>query len=156
MYVFDDQLNYSHTMTLPDVIRSPSDIILHRGSLLSCDSIGRRAYAVTMEGSESKVMYEFTKPDLDGGDWGPISLCKDKNGFIYMLWEKLEPRVRSILYQCSCILVQYSQDGRQLLTTRTVDSNAQSVDTIKVGEEDKIIIVTQCTYKLYTYSLIVT
>ena len=45
------------------------DITVHGGSLLICDYSGKRAYAVTMEGSESKLMYEFTKPDIDGGDW---------------------------------------------------------------------------------------
>ncbi|PIK45875.1 hypothetical protein BSL78_17254 [Apostichopus japonicus] len=124
VYVFTDQMNYSHMITLPDVIDETYDITVHRGSLLVCGNYTERAaYAVTMEESQSKLMYEFTKPDLDGLDWKPLRVCTDKNELIYMLWKA------GILHQ-RCILVQYGQDGGQLLT-RTVDNDVDRVSTFE-------------------------
>ena len=117
------------------------------GSLFICDSSGRRADAVTVDGSEGKLMYEFTKPEIDEGDWSPLSVCTDKNGFIYMLWIDWSSVWRRII-------VQYSQDGRQLLTTRTVDEDASCVTTTKEDESEKLLIATRTSGKLFVYGLL--
>ncbi|XP_071854465.1 uncharacterized protein [Apostichopus japonicus] len=144
VYVFTDQLNYSHNITLPDVIDDSHDISAHRGSLLVCDKACGRAYAVTMVESQSKLMYEFTKPGLDGLHWRPISVCTDNNEFIYMIWKA------DILHRRRCILVQYSQDGRQLLTTRILDDNVYRVSTYEGNS-----LATRRCEELYTYNLVV-
>ncbi|PIK38110.1 hypothetical protein BSL78_25050 [Apostichopus japonicus] len=119
IYVFTDQLCYCHSITLPDIIKDVQDITVYRGNLLVCDYEGVGACAVSMEGSESKLLYEFFKPDVDECEWCPLKVCTDKNEFIYMLWRaKISGHLR-------CILVQYSQDGRHLLTTRPVDEDAE-------------------------------
>ncbi|XP_071854361.1 uncharacterized protein [Apostichopus japonicus] len=147
VYVFTDQLNYSHMLTLPDVIDGAFDITVHRGCLLVCCNGSDRAYAVTMEESESKLMYEFTKPDHDGYDWSLHSVCTDKNEFIYMLWVD-----DSGLFERG-ILVQYSQDGRHLLTTRTVDENVRCVTSLEEDWSEKLVLATYTSGKLYTYGL---
>ncbi|XP_071855099.1 uncharacterized protein [Apostichopus japonicus] len=150
VYVYTDQMNFSYMHTLPAVIGAAYDIAVHRSSILVCDNSRGRSYAVTMEESQSKLMYEFIKPDLDGLDWGPISVCTDKNCFIYMLWKS------AISYQRRCILVQYGQDGRQLLTTRIVDDNVHRVSTLEENGTEKLLIATKRWGELYTYGLVVT
>ncbi|XP_071853835.1 uncharacterized protein [Apostichopus japonicus] len=149
VYVLTDQLIYSHMITLPNVIDGAFDITVHRGNLLVCSNYSDEAYAVTMEESESKLMYEFPKPDLDEYDWNSFSVCTDKNEFIYMLW------CTRILHQRRCILVQYSQDGRQLLT-RTVDNDASCVTNLERDGTEELLLATKTTGKLYTYCLEVT
>ncbi|PIK47145.1 putative tripartite motif containing 13-like [Apostichopus japonicus] len=141
MYVFDDQLRYSHTITLPDVIKYSYDITVHRGSLLVCDSIGKRVYAVTMKGN---LIYELMKAFLDVGDWIPTSVCTDKNDLIYMLWSTYFSGKQR------CILVQYSQNDRRLLTKREVDGEASCITILEVDGTDKLLIATNESIKLYT------
>ncbi|PIK47146.1 hypothetical protein BSL78_15997 [Apostichopus japonicus] len=144
MYVFDDQLRYSHTITLPDVIKYSDDIAVHRGSLLVCDSIAKKVYAVTMMGN---LIYEFMRAFLGRGDWRPISVCTDKNQFIYMLWSTyFSGKQRSIL-------LQYSQNGRKLLTKREVDGDARCITILEVDGTDKLLIATNESIKLYTYGM---
>ncbi|XP_071853941.1 uncharacterized protein [Apostichopus japonicus] len=149
IYVFTDQLKYCHSMTLPGVIKDVNDITLHRGNLLVCDYDGEGAYAVSMDGSESKLMYEFSKPDVDESDWSPYNVCTGKKEFIYMLWKA------QISGPVKCILVQYSQDGRQLLTTRSVDKDAECLTILDADGEEKVLIATDHTGKVYTYGLLV-
>ncbi|XP_071853842.1 uncharacterized protein [Apostichopus japonicus] len=146
VYIFTDQLIYSHKITLPDVIDGAFDITVHRGNLLVCCYNSGKAYAVTMEESESKLMYTFTKPDLEGCDWSSYSVCTDKNDFIYMLWSSYEER---------CMLVQYSQDGRQLLK-RKVPDDAHCLATLEKDGTEKLLLATSASRMLYTYGLVVT
>ncbi|XP_071854593.1 uncharacterized protein [Apostichopus japonicus] len=146
VYVFTDQLNYIRRITLPDVIDRAGDITVHRGSFLICNTPCRRAYAVTMEESQSKLMYEFTKPDRDGLSWGAISVCTDNNEFIYMLWKEV--------YGLACILVQYSQDGRQLITTRRVGDIFDRLSTFEENGMEKLLVATPISEELYTYDLV--
>ncbi|PIK47926.1 hypothetical protein BSL78_15196 [Apostichopus japonicus] len=149
VYVFTDQMNYSHLITLPDVIDGSYDITVHRNSLLVCDNLRGRAYAVTIQESQSRLMYEFTKPDLDGLDWNPITVCTDQNEFIYMLWQT------STSHQRRPILVQYSQDGRQLLTTRIVENNVYHLSTIEENGMEKLLMTTTVG-SFHTFDLVVT
>ncbi|XP_071854610.1 uncharacterized protein [Apostichopus japonicus] len=166
VYVFTDQLIYSHMFTLPDVIDTPHDISVHRGSLLVCDNSRGRSYAVTMEESQSKLMYEFTKPDLDGLHCRPISVCTDNNEFIYMLWKYDNPHHSMVLshlavvlmmhaLMAGCNLVQYSQDGRKLLTKRKFDHNADCVSTIEENGMEKLLVSTTVA-SFHTFDLEVT
>ncbi|XP_071855018.1 uncharacterized protein [Apostichopus japonicus] len=165
VYVFTDQLIYRHRITLPDKIRAAYDITVHRGSLLICDNSLGRSYAVTMEESQSKLMYEFTKPDLYGLDCRPISVCTDKNEFIYMLWKDDKSRhsfAGSIFWEmsiiqasrASCNLLQYSQDGRKLLTKR-LDHNMDRMSTIEENGMEKLLISTTVA-SFHTFDLEVT
>ncbi|PIK47152.1 hypothetical protein BSL78_16003 [Apostichopus japonicus] len=148
LYVFDGQLNYSHTTTLPDVFTASSDITIQGQSFLICDYYGKRAFAVDIDGSESKMRYEFTKPDLDEADWVPFNVCTDKSDYIYMLWRA------EISGHVKRILTQYSQDGRQLLSTRRIDDSSRCVTTLQMDTAEKLIIVTSQVGKMYTYGLV--
>ncbi|XP_071845546.1 uncharacterized protein [Apostichopus japonicus] len=145
VYVFDDQLNYSHTIVLSDVIRGSYDITVHDGNLLICDYEGRTSYAVTMVTSGSKVLYKFTKPNLSGHDVKPVSLCIGMGGFIYILWHDSRQNT---------VLTQYSRDGRQLLTTMSVDDDARCITTSVVDGEEKLVIATFMSGKMYIHGLV--
>ncbi|XP_071817512.1 uncharacterized protein [Apostichopus japonicus] len=146
VYVFDYQLNYSHTIVLPNVIKNSYDITIHDGNLLICDYNGRTSYAVTMVTSGSKVVYKFTKPNLSGADLKPYSVCIGMGGFIYMLWGGDG--------QLNTVLTQYSPDGRQLLTTMSVDDDAYCMTTSVVDGEEKLMIATHSSGKMYIYGLV--
>ncbi|PIK45878.1 hypothetical protein BSL78_17257 [Apostichopus japonicus] len=150
VYVFTVQLNYSHMLTLRDVIHGALDITVQRGNLLVCCNRSDKACAVTVEESQSMLMYEFTKPDFFGWDWRPTSVCTDTNEFIYMLWNAAMSCHRG------CILVQYSQDGRQLLTTRRVEGNFYRLSTFAENGTEKLLISNMIWGELYTYDLLVT
>ncbi|XP_071854993.1 uncharacterized protein [Apostichopus japonicus] len=150
VYVLTAQMNFSHMITLPDVIDAPCDIAVHRGSFLVCDSSCCTAYAVTMKESQSKLILKFTKPDLNGLDWRPTCVCTDKNEFIYMIWRA------TTLCKQKCILVQYSQDGRKLLTTRLLYDSVRYVSTLEENGMEKLLIATWKEGEFYTYDLVVT
>ncbi|PIK42956.1 hypothetical protein BSL78_20199 [Apostichopus japonicus] len=147
VYIFDDRLNYSYTISLPNVIRGSHNITVHRGSLLVCDYDGKRAYSVTMEGSESEVMYEFTKPDICDA-CRPLNVCTDTKDFVYILWRA------NIAGHENRVVVRYSQDGRLLLTTYPVDDNCCCVTTSSVNGVEKLILATYVSGKLYTYDVV--
>ncbi|XP_071849753.1 uncharacterized protein [Apostichopus japonicus] len=146
VYVFDYQLNYSHTIVLPDVIRYSCDITVHDSYLLICDFVGRTSYAVTMVTLGSKVVYKLTKPNLSGADVKPYSVCIDKTGLIYMLWDAMGWR--------NTILTQYSRDGRQLLTSIPVEDKVWYITTSVVDGEEKLMIVTKSSGKMFIYGLV--
>ncbi|XP_071817994.1 uncharacterized protein [Apostichopus japonicus] len=148
VYVFDHQLSYKYTTTLPNMCGTSTDITAHRGNLLVTDYYdSKRAFSVKMENRLYKKVYEFTKPNLDDGDWGPFGVCTDKLGFIYITWKAF------ISGEARCILVQYSQDGRQQLTTRSMDNDSQCVATLESAQTEKLLVVTERTGKLYTFGL---
>ncbi|PIK54920.1 hypothetical protein BSL78_08203 [Apostichopus japonicus] len=148
VYVFNYQLKYDYTITLPDICIRSTDITVHRGHLLVADcSDSKRAFSVKMEPPENKLVYKFTKPNIDDGTWGPFGVCTDKLGFIYITWKSL--------YEIGnrCILLKYSQDGRQILTTRSIDSDSQCLATLESDQSEKLLVVTHSTAKLYTFEL---
>ncbi|PIK53485.1 hypothetical protein BSL78_09625 [Apostichopus japonicus] len=146
VYVFDYQLNYSHTIVLPDEIKASYDITVHDGYLLICDNWGRTSYAVTMVTSGSKVLYKFTKPNISGADLRPVSVCIGMGGFIYILWHGNSRQ--------NPMLTQYSRDGRQLLTTMPVDDGARCITTSVVDGEEKLVIATSTTGKMHIHGLV--
>ncbi|XP_071846133.1 uncharacterized protein [Apostichopus japonicus] len=146
VYIFDYQLNYSHIIVLPDVIRVSSGITVHDGSLLICDYEGRSLYAVTNVTSGSKVLYKFTKPNLSGANLKPVSVCIGLGGFIYILWHDDSRQ--------NTVLTQYSRDGRHLLTTMPVDDDARCITTSVVDGEEKLMIATSTSGKMYIYGLV--
>lgn len=156
VHVFTDQLKHSHTLLLPDVVRWPRDMAVYHGNLLVCDDEGGRACLVTMATPqadedtvvECSLVCELPKPGLQNSDCRPICICTDTSGFIYMLWDV------TIAGQLKSVLVQYSQDGRQLLTKRPVDGNARSLATMETKKGEKLLIATERTGKLYSYGLV--
>lgn len=149
LYVFDDHLDYCHTIRLPNEIKRSGNITVNRDSILICDYSGKSAHAIKMEGSESRLMYEFTNPDLGGTSWRPRSVCTDKYELIYMLWTAF------ISNHFKYILVQYSRDGQRVLSTREVALNAWCLDALELDGYDKILIATSMDL-LYEYGLKVT
>ena len=148
VYVFDYQLNYLHTLTLPDVIQSVGHVNVHNEHLLICDRNGRRAYVVTNDQLEVKVVHEMNKPTLDEGNWGPLSSCIDNDEFIYVLWSA------NVNGEWRRIIIQYGQNYRQLATKRLNDNNARCITTLETGEGEKLLVVTEDTGKLYTFGLV--
>ncbi|KAJ8039294.1 hypothetical protein HOLleu_16960 [Holothuria leucospilota] len=149
VYVFDDQLNYLHILTLPEMSKWPRDINVSEGHLLVCDCIGNKCYVTTMNGLESKLLSEFMKPNLEGIRSAPISVCSDKNGFIYVLWKNY------IQYPYQCyILVQYNHDGSQILTTRKLDGAAQVVTVIETSQGEKLAVASHYTQTVDLYDLV--
>ncbi|XP_071817493.1 uncharacterized protein [Apostichopus japonicus] len=154
VYVFDYQLNYSHTIVLPDVIKHSDDITVHNGNLLICDNGGGTSYAVTMVTSGSKVLYKFTKPNLSRADLRPVSVCIGMGGFIYMLWHYDCGLLWEDNGELNTVLTQYSRDGRQLLTTMSVADDASCITTSVVDGEEKLMIATYSLGKMYIYGLV--
>lgn len=76
-------------------------------------------------------------------------VCSEKNDFIYMLWraETSGPVKR--------VMAQYSQNGRQLLSTRQLDDDFRWVTTLKMDTAEKLLIATSKLGKLFTYGLVV-
>ncbi|KAJ8032636.1 E3 ubiquitin-protein ligase TRIM56 [Holothuria leucospilota] len=149
VYVFDDQLNYrGYSLTLPKEIRWPRDMAIRGSYLLVCDRDGKKSFLTTMGVSTIKVLHELRKPD--SYDWRPVSVCIDKSGFIYILWQA----INRPLTTKRCVVVQYSQNGRQVLTTRPVDGDAQCIATLDKDEGVKLLVQTWETGRLYIYGLL--
>ncbi|KAJ8032657.1 E3 ubiquitin-protein ligase TRIM56 [Holothuria leucospilota] len=143
LYVFDDQLNYLHILTLPEMIKWPLDITASDGHLLVCNHAGKKCYVTTMDGLESKLVGEFMKPNLEGNKFGPTSVCSDKNGFVYVLWKS----------SSQCCIVQYNHDGSQVLTTRKLDEDEYVVTVVETSQGEKLLLATYNTQTMYLYDL---
>ncbi|KAJ8018876.1 E3 ubiquitin-protein ligase TRIM33 [Holothuria leucospilota] len=145
VYVFDDQLNYLHILTLPEMIK-PRDITVSDGHLLVCDIGGNKCYVTTMNGLDSKVVKEFSKPDLLGSLSSPCSICTDRNGLVYILWKNSDN------YQY--YLVQYTHDGSHILSTRQVDNNSYAIAAMETSQGEKLFVVTHQKQTGYLYGLL--
>ncbi|KAJ8032650.1 hypothetical protein HOLleu_26227 [Holothuria leucospilota] len=143
VYVFDDQLNYLHILTLPEMIKWPRDITVYDGHLLVCDYDGKKCYVTTMDGLESKLVGEFMKPNLQGYNLRPTSVCSDRNEFVYVLWRSYS----------QCYIVQYNHYGSQVLTTKMLDGNAYVVTVVETSQGEKLLVATQNTQTAYLYDL---
>ncbi|KAJ8032661.1 E3 ubiquitin-protein ligase TRIM9 [Holothuria leucospilota] len=143
VYVFNDELNYLHILTLPELIKWPRDITVSDGHLLVCDYDGKKCFVTTMDGLESKLVGEFMKPSLGGTKFGPISVCSDKNGFVYVLWKS----------PSQCYIVQYNHDGSQVLTTRMLDVDTSVVTVVETSQGEKLLVATYYTQTVYLYDL---
>lgn len=151
VYMFDFQLVTRHRkLALPKIIEGPRDISVNKnGRLLVCDYEGSRIYETTLEGSESRAEYEFSRPDFDGEDWKPLCLCSDKYKCIFSLWmtgRKLGSGRR--------ILVQYGDNCRKLLTTKEIDRDSRCATVIDQKDRGKLLRATWKTGQLYSYDLI--
>ncbi|KAJ8044028.1 E3 ubiquitin-protein ligase TRIM56 [Holothuria leucospilota] len=145
VYVFDDQLNYYKTLTLPEIIFYPYDMTSSAGKLLVCDKLSRKAYVVTIGGFKCEVIHEFTKPEFDRDHCIPLSVCTDKNGFIYILWETDNDRF---------VVTKYAQVDRQLLTRKQINVNDPScITVVEIGVTQKLLVATLKSAKLHIYSI---
>ncbi|PIK37064.1 hypothetical protein BSL78_26100 [Apostichopus japonicus] len=156
VYELDDQLTYRHTITLPLTLLYGNMLVMnravtlsvHKRNLLVLDHNGKKAYAVTTGEANGNVIYAFKKPDcvvrnVWRNDWRPVDVCTDMNMFIYMLWNNT----------VKCVLTQYSQDGRKLLNTKSLDMICNLLTTLKEDGEDKLVIESSDTQRLYIYGL---
>ncbi|KAJ8032631.1 Transcription intermediary factor 1-beta [Holothuria leucospilota] len=146
VYVFDDQLNYLHILTLPEMIQWPQDITICDGYLLVCDFDGKKSYVTTIDGLKIKVVMEFIKPDLRGSGWSPWSICTDRNGLVYMLWKYEDTN--------QCYLVQYTHNGSDILSTRKIDGNSYAIAAVETSQGEKLFVVTHNTQTVYLYGLL--
>ncbi|XP_071811407.1 uncharacterized protein [Apostichopus japonicus] len=145
LFIFDEELKFIRALKLPEVIKWSRDIIYHEGVLLICDKESRCAYAVTMDTSktEAELLYKLPKPDIDGKTWYPWSICADRAGFVYILWDSAGKR----------IITQYSQDGQQLLTTKWAEDTAWCMTTLMTEEGEKLLVATSWSGKILCYGL---
>ncbi|KAJ8039584.1 hypothetical protein HOLleu_17349 [Holothuria leucospilota] len=149
VYVFDDQLNYHHTLTLPEMIIYPHHMTVSECNLLVCDYEGNKTYLVNMEEPESKLIRELPTPDFDGHSGNPMNVCTDSNGFIYVLWMK-----STHFTDGKHVITQYTKDGCQLLATIPIGTNdARCITTIMIGMTEKLLVSTFESGKLYIYNL---
>ncbi|KAJ8034889.1 E3 ubiquitin-protein ligase TRIM56 [Holothuria leucospilota] len=146
VYVFDDELNFLHILTLPEMIKWPRDITVSDGRLLVCDYEEEKCYVTTMDGLESKLVGEFMKLNLEGNCFGPISICSDKNGFVYVLWKNYTQS------PCQCYLIQYNHDGSQVLTTRKVEGDTCAATVVETSQGEKLLVATY-EQAVYLYDL---
>ncbi|KAJ8032324.1 E3 ubiquitin-protein ligase TRIM56 [Holothuria leucospilota] len=107
VFVFSDQLKHLHILVLPEMIKWPQDITVSDGHLLVCDCEVKKCYVTTMDGLESRLVGEFIEPNLEEGNYKPISVCTDGNGLVYVLWKDYG-------YPEQCCLVQYNHDGSKV------------------------------------------
>ncbi|XP_071840354.1 uncharacterized protein [Apostichopus japonicus] len=149
LLIFDEELNFIRALKLPEVIKWPRDILYHEGVLLVCDSESRFACAVTMDTSktEAELLYEVPKPDIDGLTWYPLSICKDRAGFVYILWSQTDYSTGK------GIITQYSEDGQQLLTTKRTEDTARCMTTLMTEEGEKLLVATLQSRKMLCYGL---
>ncbi|KAJ8032305.1 E3 ubiquitin-protein ligase TRIM56 [Holothuria leucospilota] len=146
--VFDNKMQYLYTMTLPDRIEIPNDMAVStNGDLLVCDSKGGRAYAVNKEERVAKLLHDFRKPIVDGYSATPKSVCTDKKGIVYMLWTGMLSR------ESACRLVQYSQDGRQILTSIPLDNDASCITIVESAQREKLTVATRNSRIFYIFDL---
>ncbi|KAJ8032656.1 hypothetical protein HOLleu_26237 [Holothuria leucospilota] len=143
VYVFDDQLNYLHILTLPEMIKWPRDITASDGHLLVCDYDGKKCFVTTMDGLESKLVGEFMKPNLGGNKLAPTRVCSDMNGYVYVLWRG----------SSQCCIVRYNHDGSQVLTKRMLDKNPHAVTVVETSQGEKLLVATYNTQTVYLYDL---
>ncbi|PIK48219.1 hypothetical protein BSL78_14905 [Apostichopus japonicus] len=146
--VFDDQLNYSHALSLPSTVRWPRDIAVHGKNLIVCDRAGMEAYAISITGSTCMVMFQFAKPNTKRLNCWPIGVCTDQNEFIYMLWSAVT------MSSFKRLLVQYSRDGQRLLATRHVHDDALCISTVSTRREETLLVSTWKTGKIFQYNLV--
>ncbi|XP_071853951.1 uncharacterized protein [Apostichopus japonicus] len=145
--VFDDQLNYSHALSLPSTVRWPRDIAVHGNNLIVCDRTGMEAYAISITGSTCMVMFQFAKPNTKSSNCWPIGVCTDQNEFIYMLWSAVT------MSSFKRLLVQYSRDGQRLLATRHVHDDALCISTVSTRRGETLLVSTWKTGKIFQYNL---
>ncbi|PIK41545.1 hypothetical protein BSL78_21596 [Apostichopus japonicus] len=146
LFIFDEELKFIRALKLPEVMNWSRDILYHEGVLLICDKESRCAYAVTMDTSktEAELLYKLPKPDIDGKTWYPWSICADRAGFVYILWDSAGKR----------IITQYSQDGQQLLTTKWAEDTAWCMTTLMTEEGEKLLVATSWSGKILCYGLL--
>ncbi|XP_071854280.1 uncharacterized protein [Apostichopus japonicus] len=148
LYVFNCSLQYIRTVKLPHTVTCSEEIAFKDDNFLICDRMERRAYAVSVKGCNSRIVYEFTKPRrLVDSNISPCSICVDQNGYTYILWSIYVIMSR----KCTYLLVGYQPTGGEQLSSRSVDSDASCITTIVTGGEEKLILATSNSGKLYKF-----
>ncbi|KAJ8021314.1 E3 ubiquitin-protein ligase TRIM56 [Holothuria leucospilota] len=149
VYVFDDHLNICSITSLPDVMEYPWNIAVTEDKLLVCDFLGQRAYILSMAGSKGKILHELLSPAVEGCEWRPFSLCTERNGSIYVLWEG------KVSDEWKCFLVQYSKTGDQLPAVIPLyQHDARCVTTTESNNREQVVVATLKSGKLITYNLV--
>ncbi|XP_071829889.1 uncharacterized protein [Apostichopus japonicus] len=145
VYVLDSNLNYLRTVRLPTKIKWPFDLSVGGGNLLVCDRDGQSACALTLEG---ELLYEFPKP-AGNRCKEPVSICADKNGFVYILWKET-------WFKCEqdSIITQYSQDGRSILSAISNYTDSGWITTQDTGKTSKLLMTTWTSGQMYAFNLV--
>lgn len=149
LYVLDHDLHFLHTLTLPKIIEhvGVNHMTVNDDNLILCSGLEKAAYVVAIEGLECKLLHELPKPDLGTDDWKPISVCTDKNSYIYLLWGKGKS------FAPSAYLVQYCPYNYQLLMEKTVDRSAHCITTTEINHTEKLLIATEYSQRIFIYDL---
>lgn len=146
LYAFDGLFQLSHKLILPKPLIGCHDVVVFERNLIVCDFIGRMAIAMNME---SEMVCEFKQPAGDLITWGPIQACADSNGFVYILWCN-DP----IGYSGDRVITQNRLDVNHVLAVIPVDKDAFSLTTIDSLHEERLLVATLETGKIYCYNLV--
>lgn len=148
VYVFDENVKYLHTLTLPLPI-SAQDMAFEGEYIIvchtSCESNNNPRYGVcAFHCLDGALMFEFEKPQsiLDVIN-APISVCTDGKGFIYIMWNNYG---RNKTY-----IAQYSRFGHYLLKTTKLDLNAIRLRITNTTYGETLLVFTN--NKIHKYSL---
>lgn len=143
--VFSYHLDFLRVLRLPDQLIGCHGITVHGNNVVVCDSKGRKAVTMNLNG---KIVYEFMKPFNDDNDWKPIKVCADSRGSVYILW------CSGYAYSGEHVITQNSQDGATVLTVLRVDDDAFAITTMKTNDKERLLVTTLSTGKLFTYNLV--
>lgn len=148
--IFDEELNFIRAIKLPEGIKWSRDMMHHQGNLWVCDGGSGFVCVVTMDASRIEFSYRLPRPENDSCEWYPKSICTDTSGFVYVLWSSDEDSSKE-----GCVVTQYSEDGKQLLTTTPIDGCVRCITTVSTENgEEKLIAITQKTGKMIVYNLV--
>ncbi|PIK55162.1 hypothetical protein BSL78_07892 [Apostichopus japonicus] len=150
VFVFDYELKFCHTMKLPYLVRSLFDMAVVSNALLVCDYEKKTALTVTEEEGGGRLYRElslFASPDPDEPDWIPISVCKDKSGFIYILWVRYRADGRQ------CVVVKYSKDGHRRVSSKPVNKDSYCLSILEAHNIGSLLVATLDSGKLFSFDM---
>ncbi|KAJ8032957.1 E3 ubiquitin-protein ligase TRIM56 [Holothuria leucospilota] len=143
VFIFDEDLNYLETITLVPCRQWPYDMCVKGNQLLVCDHSAGKAFATDMKGN---LIYKFIAPSHELANWKPRSICADKRGLVYILWQASD--------WSKSVVVQYRQQNDGVTILRRVDKNAACITIMETDHETNLLVITKDTGTLYVHSLV--
>ncbi|XP_071831881.1 uncharacterized protein [Apostichopus japonicus] len=145
IYVFNEHLTHVQTLDLTKIVKSIADILILERDLLVCDVIAKSACIVTRQGGLSVLKHEIE--NIGRNEYCPLNACTDKEGCIFMLWSKKQGDV-------DCSFAKYSQDGRSLISTGSLDKRKECVTIMEQSEgKESLVAASGKSNKMFLYTL---
>lgn len=143
--ILDLQYNHIKTLNIPQIKVCPQSLAVSRGQILICDYYGKLALCCGMDGS---LHFIFPNLELDEGDWQPFSICADRQGYVYILWDA------KVAENWKQIIIRYTPVG-QPLTMRVVDLDAMCITiTDAEGGNERLAVVAREKGEVTHYALL--